>query len=259
MTSTLWFWIVVLLLLLIVVWLIKKYLGRFLLICLFLCILFFVYKWIFPNGAAALTHWIQSVPVQVTNYFNRSILKNNIELGADISSAVSQQKESISEISLSKGEQVTVVEPKSEEKKESWFRRLFKKKTEPKNEVQLSSGSLASQEIVLKDEVLASSWAAKVELSWETIVAQTGVLVKEVLLWTWKVWSVEVEVNSGILFPSKTGKVEILEEQEDMQEDIEEVYYLPSNPKPSSSPKKTTFSSSLSAEDLREAREIFWN
>lgn len=81
MTSTLWFWIVLILLVLIIFFLIKRYLGRFLLICLFLVVLFFVYKWIFPKGGAALLNRFETLPTRTVNFVNRELLKNTIELG----------------------------------------------------------------------------------------------------------------------------------------------------------------------------------
>lgn len=198
-----------------------------------------MYKWIFPAGASALIHWIQSVPVQVTNCFNRNILKNNIELGGEESSASSLQKETLGTISLSEATSITPVE----EKKESWFKRLFKKKQKPdsKSESQLLSGSLLLQEGVLIDANSPGSWAIESELSWEKVADQATIIVK------------------GEVSQSKTGGIEIMEEES--LEATDEVYYLPSNPKQASSPKKITSSSSseLSAEDLEEARAIFGN
>lgn len=80
MTSTLWFWIILACLLLILVFLIRRYLGRVILILLFLFVLLFIYKWLNPVGAGKILLEMKAFPVQITNIVNQKVLGNTVVL-----------------------------------------------------------------------------------------------------------------------------------------------------------------------------------
>ena len=51
----------------------RRYLGRVILILLFLFVLFFIFKWINPSGAEIISHWVLDVPSRITSFFGEKL------------------------------------------------------------------------------------------------------------------------------------------------------------------------------------------
>ena len=69
MTPIAWFWTAVIVLLLLLFRVGRRYLGRVILILLFLFVLFFIFKWINPSGVEIISHWVLDVPSRITSFF----------------------------------------------------------------------------------------------------------------------------------------------------------------------------------------------
>lgn len=73
MTPIAWFWTVVIVLLLLLFRVGRRYLGRVILILLFLFVLFFIFKRINPSGAEIISHWVLDVPSRITSFFGEKV------------------------------------------------------------------------------------------------------------------------------------------------------------------------------------------
>lgn len=73
MTSITWFWTIVIILLFLIVRVWRRYIGRIILIFLFLFVLFFIFKWINPSGAEIISHWVLDVPSRITSFFGEKV------------------------------------------------------------------------------------------------------------------------------------------------------------------------------------------
>lgn len=73
MTPIALFWTVVIVLLLLLFRVGRRYLGRLILILLFLFVLFFIFKWINPSGAEIISHWVLDVPSRITSFFGEKV------------------------------------------------------------------------------------------------------------------------------------------------------------------------------------------
>lgn len=69
MPSNLRFWIIFALILIFIFFLLRKYLGRILIILVILFVIFMVYRWISPSGASKLRDGIKTFPDTVTTRF----------------------------------------------------------------------------------------------------------------------------------------------------------------------------------------------
>lgn len=207
-------------------------------IIIFLFVLFFVYKWINPTGANALWNWIKTAPITSTNYINREILKKDIIIPLKNTTENTQIEIAPEEKEIIKDQP---------EKKVSWFARIFKKKKKTDTWVQevnittwnieepTWSKSITNEETILSGSVIAVEQASGIV---------TLEIVDEQVTPTLETWTI-----------TKTN-----------QESEDEVIYIPSNPKSASTTEKSenlptntssTNTKGLSAEDLREAEEIF--
>ena len=73
MTPIAWFWTAVIVLLLLLFRVGRRYLGRVILILLFLFVLFFIFKWINPAGAELVSQEILNFPSKITSFFGKTV------------------------------------------------------------------------------------------------------------------------------------------------------------------------------------------
>lgn len=264
MTSTIWFWIVVAILIFFLLIALRKFIGRIVVIFIFLATLFLVYRLINPTGARSLWITTRNIPIKTTNFINATFLKSEAHLPL-IEPAIQEPTAEIKE----------EVQEKSEDTR-SWFQRIFSKKKieEPstENSQDQQSDSPVKQEPSKrfsrfsnlfkkksssqeqnKEEFLIASWAVEIE-AWIIGEQEQAFFQNQEL----KTGDVTILSESELV----TGELSELDESE-----TEAIFYIPSNPvpaeefskteRPSSSQTTSSSSNGLSEADLQEAYQIF--
>lgn len=287
MTSTLWFWIVLIVAILIVIWIVKKFIWRIIIILICLFVLFFIIKWIFPSAADSILTWAKTVPVKATNWLNTAVLNKDIVLPLE-KTDISDEKDS-DKIEKTDLDNIEVVDiDKKEEKKWSWFSRLFKKKNKVEEEIDIEvekenvdvEVEKHEEEVVdlwksiKKEEVEVDSWSKKKNNTWDHRIIQTWTILTPLEETMSEVVATWLNADDEVVYYIQSNPQEISWEVEEVNEDWEKVYYIPSNPQPVkkatetvnkwTSSNKTAQKASwwawwLSASDLAEANAIFGN
>ena len=293
MTSTLWFWITCLVILLFIIWWIRRFIWRVIIICVVLFLLVLVWRWISPNTVDSVLWWFQDLPVRATNYVNTEILNKDIVLPLhnqvtsikdEISDSVEEGIGELTEV-IDTGEIVVDKTPvkDNEEPRYSWFAKFFKDdETSVDEEVIVEEDN---EEIHAKDDegkepkkFVENRQQESIELkfweNWEIVVETTTRSWEKIVD---KVAQVGSETSNG------TGKEEVkketkkevkensgskVEETKKADEEENEVVYIKSNPKKTentTTTKTTTDATTtpvksvrgLTAAEVREANELF--
>ena len=135
MTSTLWFWIAVLIVLLYVIWFIRRFIWRVIIICVVLGLLLLIWRWISPSTADWFLRWIQDLPVRAPNYVNTDILNkdiilplhNPVETVSDkIEEWIDALSGEVSSETLDSEWNVEITVKEEEKPRYSWLSKLFK-------------------------------------------------------------------------------------------------------------------------------------
>ena len=229
MTSTLWFWIICIIVILTIIWILRRFIGRVIILCITLVILFFVYKLIAPTSAANLLNWFKDVPAKATNFVNRELLNKDIiiPLSSDIrdnvydsvsdsvsglvdgaESSLKDVKDSITDsvdnivdetkVSVDDIVDVEIEEEQEDESRYSWFARLFKKnkKTEVQEEKSENSENIWGVEI---DELEVITWVEADEKNEDKVEIKlsSGAVVIETINASWEKIVEEVVTLKG--------------------------------------------------------------
>lgn len=247
--------------------------------------MFFIIKWIFPSTADSILTWAKTVPVKATNWLNTAVLNKDIVLPLE-KTDISDEKDSDK---IEKTDLDNVDIDKKEEKKWSWFSRIFKKKNkkvEEEIDLEVEEEKVTvevekhDEEVVdlwkeiEKEEVKVDSWSNKKNNTWDYRIIQTWTILvpsEETMSEVVATW---LNADNEVVYYIQSNPQEISWEVEEVNEDWEKVYYIPSNPQPAqnttkaankwTSSNKTAQKTSwwawwLSASDLAEANAIFGN
>lgn len=271
MTSTLWFWIVLLIVLLFLIWFIRRLIWRVIIICVVLFLLFLLWRWIHPSSANATWRWISNIPVNATNFVNHDLLNKDIVL--PLYNPIESVKDTITDavdIDILPDDvdidiDVTddkVVDSDEEEPRYSWFSKFFnsdndgEKKSDDKKiddlidvEIDNSEVSTGSKQFVENRQ--QESVELKLSDNWEIIVETTTTGWEKIIDTVVKVWSDKGSSNDVEdvvkTWDTKTTKVEKTTEVEKSKkvekqdavtwsktatsEKENDVVYIQSNPK----------------------------
>ena len=297
MTSTLWFWILLAFILLIILWELRKFIGRIIIVCVVLFVVFWIFKRIAPSSANTTWYWIKNIPVKTTNFVNKELLNkdiviplsdgisntvdtvsdaltdgvenavdkviDNVEIIDDaVTNEVDEAEELIvdtTEISENTEEEALQNDEEVDESRYSWFARLFKKNK--KQEVAEETSTWETmQDVVAEnvdDEEDTQEDKVEVKLSSWAVVIETTNA-------SWEKVVEEIVTLTGKNVSNTTWKVTTGANKEDTP------VYLPSNPhnsKNSTGSKATTGSSTgtvittkrwgLTAAEIQEINTIF--
>ena len=291
MTSTLWFWITCLIILLFIIWWIKRFIWRVIIICVVLFLVVIVWRWISPNTVDSVLWWFQDLPVRATNYVNTEILNKDIVLPLhnqvtsikdEISDSVEEGIGELTEV-IDAGEIVVDETPvkDNEEPRYSWFAKFFKDDETPVHEevivdeddeeIHAKDGEGKEAKKFVENRQQESielkfweNWEIVVETttrSWEKIVDKVAQVGSE----TSGTWKEEVKKETKKEVKENTGSKVKETKKEDKEEN--EVVYIKSNPKKveTQTTKTTTEVTTtpvksvkgLTAAEVREANELF--